>query len=60
MVTANQKSTLDTHTKIKRNRNTTLKLVIKSQENKRGREGKRPTETNPKQLITWQYEHAYQ
>ena len=31
MVTAKQKSTIDTHTKIKRIPNTTLKLIIKSQ-----------------------------
>ena len=50
MVTANQKSTIDTHThKRKENSNTTLKLDIKSQ-NKRGREEKRPSKTNPKQL----------
>ena len=52
MVTANQKSTMDTHTH-KRNPNTTLKLVNKSQENKREREEKRPTKTNPKQLRKW-------
>ena len=53
MVTANQKSTIDTHTK-ESNPNTTLKIVIKSQENKRGREEKRTTKTNPKQLSKWQ------
>ena len=35
MVTANQKSTTDTQ-KRKKNQNTTPKIVIKSQENKRG------------------------
>ena len=54
MITANQKSTIDKHThKRKRNPNITLKLVIKSQENERGRE-ERPTRTNPKQLTKWQ------
>ena len=43
MATANQKSTIDIHKKRKRNSNTTLKIVIKSQENKRGREEKRST-----------------
>ena len=48
MVTTNQKSAIDRYTK--KNPNTTLKLVIKLQENKRGREEKRPIKTNPKQL----------
>ena len=50
MITANQKSKIDTHTKRKRYQNITLNLVIKSQEYKRGKEEKRPTKTNPKQL----------
>ena len=55
MVTANQKSTIDTHTKIERNPNTTLKIVIKSQEQKTKEEGrKRPTKTIPRQLTKWQ------
>ena len=53
MVTAKQKSTIDTHSKRKRNPNTTLKIVIKSQENKRGMEEKRPIKTNTKQLTKW-------
>ena len=40
MVIANQKSTIDTHTKRKKNPNTTLKLVIKSQEKRKKEEGK--------------------
>ena len=40
MVTANQKSTIDTHRNKKSNPNTTLKIVIKPQE-KRKREGKK-------------------
>ena len=52
MVTANQKFTI--HTQIRKsNPNTTLKIVIKTQENKR-REEKRSTKTNPKQLTKWQ------
>ena len=49
MVTMNQKSIIDVHTKRKKNPKTTLKIVFKSQENKRGREEKKPTKTNPKQ-----------
>ena len=49
MVTANQKTTIDKQ-KRKSNPNTILKMAIKSQENKRGREEKRPTKTNLKQL----------
>ena len=54
--TTNQKSTIDTHIlkKKKSNTNTTLKTVIKSQENKKGREEKSPTSTNPNQLRKWQ------
>ena len=44
MATANRKSTIDTHTKIKRIPNTTLKLVIRSQEKKK----KKRTEKNYK------------
>ena len=40
MVIANQKSLIDIHTKRKRNPNITPKIVIKSQENKRGKGGK--------------------
>ena len=53
MVTANQKSTIDTQIR-KSNPNPSLKIVIKPQENKRRKEEKRPTKTNPKQLIKWQ------
>ena len=35
------------------NPNTTAKISIKSQD-KRIKEGKRPTKTNPKQLTKWQ------
>ena len=57
MVTANQKSTIDTQ-KRKRNTNTTLKLVIKSQEKRTKEEGKK--KTNPKQLRKRHEEHTYQ
>ena len=60
MGTTNQKSTIDTHKKRKSNPNTTLKIAIKSHENKRGKEEKRPTKTNPKQLTKWQQEHTHQ
>ena len=53
MVTANQKSTIDTQIR-KTYPNTTLLIVIKSQEKRKRREEKRPTKTNPKQLIKWQ------
>ena len=59
MVIANQKYSRYTQ-KRKRNPNTTLKIVIKSQENKRGREEKRLIKTHPAQLTKWQYEHTYQ
>ena len=56
MVTTNQKSAIDTHTKKeKRSPNTALKLLIKSQEERTKQEGKKtPTKTNPKQLTKWQ------
>ena len=45
------KTTTDTFIKKRKSSsNTTLKIVIKSQENKREREGKSPTIINPKQL----------
>ena len=49
MVTANQKSTVGTHTQKKKGskHNTTV------EENKRAREQKGATETNPKQLTKW-------
>ena len=52
MGNANPKTTIDTHKKGKSNTSTTLKMGIKPQEeNKRGREEKRPTKTNPKQTV---------
>ena len=54
-ITANQKSTMDTQTK-----NNQLKYNTKDShqtrrgENKKRREEKRATKTNPKQLIKWQ------
>ena len=57
-ITANQKSTIDTQTNKKINKNAILKKVIKPREargeNKRRREEKRARKTNPKQLIKWQ------
>ena len=55
-VTANQKSTIDTHTRKKKEskHNTKVSHKITREENKRGREDKRPTKTNPKQLRKWQ------
>lgn len=55
-ITANQKSTIDTQT----NKKNQLKYNTKDShqttrgENKRRREEKRATKTNPKQLIKWQ------
>ena len=62
LVNINQKSTIDIHTqKRKSNPNTTLKIGIKLQENKREREEKKkPTKINPKQLTKWQQEHPNQ
>ena len=54
--TTNQKSTIDTHT----NKKNQLKCNTKDShqttrgENKKRREEKRATKTNPKQLIKWQ------
>ena len=57
MVTANQNSikTIDIHTKKKKEskNNTKDSHQITKEENKRGREEKRPTKTNPKQLTKW-------
>ena len=48
------KNLQNTHTQIRKsNSNTTLKIIIIPQENKR-REEKTPTKTNPKQLTKWQ------
>ena len=49
MVTTNQISIIDTHKKGKRNPNITLKIIIKSQENKRRR--KKKTYKNNSQTI---------
>ena len=54
MGNANQKTTIDTHTKKKNLPKYNTNMVIKPQEKKKGREGKRPTKTNPKQLRKWQ------
>ena len=56
MVTANQKPTIDTHTKKEKEskHNTKVSHQITREENKRGREEKRPTKINPKQLTKWQ------
>ena len=51
MGNANPKTTIDTQTKRKSNPNTTLKMVIKSQE-KRTKEDQQ--KKNPKQLRKWQ------
>ena len=53
MVTANQKSTIDTQ-KRKRNTNTTLKLVIKSQEKRTKEEIKNYLEINENENTTIQ------
>ena len=55
-VTANQKSTIDTHTNKKKQHkyNTKDSHQTTRGENERKREEKRPTKTNPKQLIKWQ------
>ena len=54
-ITANQKSTIDTQTKKKQLKyNTEDSHHTRRGENKRRREEKRVTKTNPKQLIKWQ------
>ena len=55
-VTENQKCMVDIHTQIRKiNSNTTLKRVIKPQEERTREEGKKKEQrTNPKQLIKWQ------
>ena len=52
MITTNRKSTIDTRTKKKKKskHDTKVSHQITRAENKRGREEKRPTKTNPKQL----------
>ena len=58
---SNQKSTMDIHTKKKKEckRNTKDSQQIIREENKRRKEEKRPTKTNPKQLRKYSQEHAY-
>ena len=51
MVTTNQKSTVETHTKKKSNPNTTLKIVIKSQEKRAKEEGKKKDLKNKPKTI---------
>ena len=51
MGTANQKSTIDTHTKKK---NPSKHNTRDSHQIKRVREEKRPTKSRPKQLTKWQ------
>ena len=54
-ITANQKSTLDTQTKKNQLKyNTKDSHQTRRGEDKRRREEKRATKTNPKQLIKWQ------
>ena len=56
IVIANKKSTIDTHTikKKKSRHNTEYSHQFTREENKRGREEKKPTKANPKQLTKWQ------
>ena len=51
MITTDQKSTIDTHTKKKKQskHNSKHSHQITREKNKRGGEEKRPTKTNPKQ-----------
>ena len=54
METANKKSTIDIPTKKKKeSKHNTKEGHQTTKENKRGREGKRPTKTNLKQLTKW-------
>ena len=54
-ITANQKSTIDTHTKKNKLKyNTKDTHQTRRGKNKKSREEKRATKTNPKQLIKWQ------
>ena len=59
MGTANQKTTIDTNTKKKKQpkHNTKDSHKITREENERGREEKRPTKINPEQLRRWQYNY---
>ena len=56
MVSTNQKSTIGTHTKKKKESkyNTKVSHQITSEQNKRGRAEKTTIKTNPKQLTKWQ------
>ena len=55
METANPKTTIDKHTQKKRKPKHNIKdgHQTTGEENKRGREEKRPTITNPNQLRKW-------
>ena len=57
MVTVNQKSTTGMHIKKEKEskHNTQVSYQITGEQNKRGREEKRPIKTNPKQLAKWHY-----
>ena len=50
---ANQKTTTDTHTKKQPKHDTKDGHQTIREGNKRGKEDKRPTKTNPKQLRKW-------
>ena len=56
MGTTNQKSTIDTHTKKKKQtkHSTKDRHQIIREENKKGREEKTPSKTKPNQLTKWQ------
>ena len=56
MVTVNQKSTTGMHIKKEKEskHNTQVSYQITGEQNKRGREEKRPIKTNPKQLTKCQ------
>ena len=56
MGTTNEKSTIDTHTEKKKQFKhiTEDRHQMAREENKKGREEKRPSNTNPKQLTKWQ------
>ena len=61
MVTTNQKSARDTHTKKKKQSkyNTKNRYQITREQKRKGRK-KKPTKINPKQLTKWQQEHPNQ
>ena len=54
MVTANQKSTIDTQTKKKKQSKYNTKGIHQITREQRGREEKGSRKTNPQQLTTWQ------